>query len=68
MHLVRMLCELMPDNTDVQGLYALLLVTDARRGIRVDAGDRLVRLKDQCVDLNPSVLRRWRRRLGNCGG
>ena len=47
MHLARMLRELMPDDTEVRGLYALLLVTDARRATRVDQDGRLVRLKDQ---------------------
>ncbi len=47
MHLARMLRELMPDETEVRGLHALLLVTDARRATRVDADGRLVRLKDQ---------------------
>ena len=47
MHLARMLRELMPDDTEVRGLYALLLVTDARRATRVDASGRLVRLEDQ---------------------
>ena len=47
MHLARMLCELMPGDCDVRELYALLLVTDARRATRVDADGRLVRLRDQ---------------------
>jgi RNA polymerase sigma factor (sigma-70 family) len=47
MHLARMLCELMPGDCDVRGLYALLVVTDARRASRVDADGRLVRLRDQ---------------------
>jgi RNA polymerase sigma factor (sigma-70 family) len=47
MHLARMLRELMPASTDVHGLYALLLVTDARRATRVDPDGRLVRLADQ---------------------
>ncbi len=47
MRLARMLRELMPDDTEVRGLYALLLVTDARRAARVDADGRLVRLKEQ---------------------
>jgi RNA polymerase sigma-70 factor, ECF subfamily len=47
MHLARMLRELMPDDTDVAGLYALLLVTDARRPTRTDSDGRLVRLADQ---------------------
>ena len=47
MHLARMLRELMPDDTEVRGLYALLLVTDARRATRVDADGRLMRLSEQ---------------------
>ncbi len=47
MHLARMLRELMPDDTEVRGLQALLLVTDARRATRVGADGRLVRLEDQ---------------------
>ena len=41
MHLARMLRELMPDETEVRGRHALLLVTDARRATRIDAGGRL---------------------------
>ncbi len=47
LHLARMLDELMPGETEVRGLLALLLVTDARRATRVDADGRLVRLADQ---------------------
>jgi len=47
MHLTRMLRELMPDETEVRGLHALLLVTDARRATRADARGRLIRLADQ---------------------
>jgi len=47
LHLARMLRELLPDDTEVLGLLALLLVTDARRATRSDAGGRLVRLPDQ---------------------
>ncbi len=47
LHLARMLRELMPDDTEVRGLYALLLVTDARRATRTDAGGRLLQLADQ---------------------
>jgi RNA polymerase sigma-70 factor (ECF subfamily) len=43
----RMLRELMPDEREVRGLLALLLVTDARRATRVDADGRLLRLEDQ---------------------
>ncbi|MFC7244165.1 RNA polymerase sigma factor [Catellatospora aurea] len=47
LHLARMLHELMPDESEVRGLLALLLVTDARRATRVDAAGRLLRLRDQ---------------------
>jgi RNA polymerase sigma factor (sigma-70 family) len=47
LHLARMLRELMPDEPEVRGLLALLLVTDARRASRIDAGGRLVRLEQQ---------------------
>jgi RNA polymerase sigma factor (sigma-70 family) len=47
MHLARMLNTLMPDETEVRGLLALLLATDARRATRIDARGRLVRLEDQ---------------------
>jgi RNA polymerase sigma-70 factor, ECF subfamily len=47
MHLARMLCDLMPDDTEARGLLALLIVTDARRATRVGADGRLLRLKDQ---------------------
>jgi RNA polymerase sigma-70 factor (ECF subfamily) len=46
-HLARMLHELMPDEPEVRGLLALLLVTDARRATRVDAAGRLLRLEEQ---------------------
>jgi RNA polymerase sigma-70 factor (ECF subfamily) len=39
--------ELMPDDTEVRGLHALLLVTHARRGTRTDASGQLLRLEDQ---------------------
>ena len=45
--LTRMLRELMPDETEVRGLLALLLVTDARRATRSDERGRLIRLEDQ---------------------
>lgn len=47
LRLTRMLRELMPDEREVRGLLALLLVTDARRATRVDAAGRLLRLEDQ---------------------
>jgi RNA polymerase sigma-70 factor, ECF subfamily len=45
--LARMLRSLMPDEPEVGGLLALLLVTDARRMTRTDAQGRLVLLEDQ---------------------
>jgi RNA polymerase sigma-70 factor (ECF subfamily) len=45
--LTRMVRELMPDETEVRGLHALLLVTDARRATRADDRGRLIRLEDQ---------------------
>ncbi|GAA1971587.1 RNA polymerase sigma factor [Amycolatopsis minnesotensis] len=39
--------DLMPDEVEVRGLLALLLVTDARRASRTDAEGRLVTLEDQ---------------------
>jgi RNA polymerase sigma-70 factor (ECF subfamily) len=47
LHLARMLRELMPDEREVWGLLALLLVTDARRTTRVDGRGRLLRLEEQ---------------------
>jgi predicted RNA polymerase sigma factor len=41
-----MLRELMPDEREVWGLLALLLVTDARRATRVDSSGRLLRLAE----------------------
>ena len=45
--LVRMLAELLPGTAEVTGLLALILLTDARRAARVDAGGQLVLLADQ---------------------
>lgn len=45
--LARMLRRLMPDEREVRGLLALLLVTDARRPTRTDANGRLLLLEDQ---------------------
>ena len=45
--LTALLSELMPDETEVRGLRALLLVTDARRATRTDEQGRLLRLEDQ---------------------
>jgi RNA polymerase sigma-70 factor (ECF subfamily) len=54
--LARLLVELMPDEPEVSGLLALLLLTDARRGARTDTDGRLVRLAGQDRS-------RWDRRL-----
>jgi RNA polymerase sigma-70 factor, ECF subfamily len=45
--LARLLARLMPDESEVHGLLALLLLTDARRPARVDAAGDLVALEDQ---------------------
>jgi RNA polymerase sigma-70 factor (ECF subfamily) len=46
-HLVRMLHSLMPDEREVRGLLALLLLGHARRDTRTDATGRLLLLEDQ---------------------
>jgi RNA polymerase sigma-70 factor, ECF subfamily len=43
----RLLCELMPDDAEVWGLMALMLLHDARRAARVDAQGRYVALDEQ---------------------
>ncbi|MDR7085551.1 RNA polymerase sigma-70 factor (ECF subfamily) [Aeromicrobium panaciterrae] len=45
--LARLLGELMPDESSLQGLLALMLLTDARRMTRIDAAGDLVLLADQ---------------------
>ena len=45
--LARLLVALMPDAAEAHGLLALLLLTDARRAARLDAGGELVALEDQ---------------------
>jgi RNA polymerase sigma-70 factor (ECF subfamily) len=47
LRLARLLTELMPDDAEVRGLYALLLLTDARRAARTDATGRYVALQEQ---------------------
>jgi len=47
LHLARMLRELMPDEPEVGGLLALLLLSHARRATRVDDRGRLLRLSEQ---------------------
>ena len=48
--LARMLLTLLPDDPDVSGLLALVLLTDARRSTRVDHEGHLVLLADQDRD------------------
>ena len=43
----RLLVELMPDESSLQGLLALMLLTDARRTTRADAAGELVLIADQ---------------------
>ncbi|MFC4586124.1 RNA polymerase sigma factor [Sphaerisporangium corydalis] len=43
----RLLAELMPDEPEVLGLLALMLLAESRRGARTTAGGDLVRLADQ---------------------
>lgn len=45
--LARMLRTLVPDNPDVAGLLALVLLTDSRRATRTDPGGRLLLLEEQ---------------------
>ncbi|MEV1170357.1 DUF6596 domain-containing protein [Nonomuraea sp. NPDC049784] len=45
--LARVLLALMPDEAEVRGLLALLLLTDARRATRTDAQGRLLLLEEQ---------------------
>ena len=47
LRLARLLRELLPDEPEVAGLLALLMLTDARRPTRVDAAGDLVLLADQ---------------------
>jgi RNA polymerase sigma-70 factor, ECF subfamily len=49
--LALLLVTLMPDEAEVHGLHALVLLQDARRNARVDPHGRLVLLEDQDRDL-----------------
>ncbi len=46
-HLARTLHQLLPDDTDVTGLLALMLLTEARRDTRLSEGGQLVLLAEQ---------------------
>jgi RNA polymerase sigma factor (sigma-70 family) len=47
LHLTNVLRELMPDEREVRGLLALMMVTDARRATRVGVDGALLRLEEQ---------------------
>ncbi|WP_203858796.1 RNA polymerase sigma factor [Plantactinospora mayteni] len=47
LNLARMILALMPDEPEVRGLLALVLLTDARRATRTDAQGRLLLLEEQ---------------------
>ena len=74
--LARVLTELMPDEPEVQGLLALMLLHDARRDARVDAGGDLVLLTDQDrsrwhrdqIDEGADLVERALRRSSGTGG
>jgi RNA polymerase sigma-70 factor (ECF subfamily) len=60
----RLLAKLMPDEPEVWGLLALMLLHDARRGARVDARGRYMALDDQDRDLwDRGRIREGRRAL-----
>lgn len=46
-HLARVLLSLKPDEAEIQGLLALMLLHHARRDARTDAGNRMVPLEEQ---------------------
>ncbi len=46
-HIARVLSDLMPEESDVRGLLALMLLQDSRRDARTDAEGDLVLLRDQ---------------------
>jgi RNA polymerase sigma-70 factor (ECF subfamily) len=68
--LARVLVELMPDEPEVLGLLALLLLIDARRGARTSADGTMILLPDQdrslwnreLIDEGHSLVRRCLRR------
>lgn len=68
--LARLLAELMPDEPEVHGLLALLLLTELRLGARTDAAGKLIRLADQdrrrwdrdLIDEGQRIVRRCLRR------
>jgi RNA polymerase sigma-70 factor (ECF subfamily) len=65
--LAKLLNELLPEESEVLGLLALLLFIDARRGARIDAAGRFVRLADQDRTLwNRDGMDAARRSLREC--
>jgi RNA polymerase sigma-70 factor (ECF subfamily) len=64
LRLGRLLVRLLPDEAEVHGLLALMLLHDARRGARFDAAGELVLLDDQDRGLwNETQLAQGRRAL-----
>jgi RNA polymerase sigma-70 factor (ECF subfamily) len=43
----RILCELLPGNSEAQGLLAMMLLHDSRRDARLSAGNELITLEEQ---------------------
>jgi RNA polymerase sigma-70 factor (ECF subfamily) len=65
--LAKLLNELLPEESEVLGLLALLLFVDARRAARIDAAGRFVRLADQDRTLwNRDGMDAARRSLREC--
>ncbi|HEY6887677.1 MAG TPA: DUF6596 domain-containing protein [Solirubrobacter sp.] len=70
LRLARLLAELMPDEPEMLGLLAMLLLIDARRGARTGPDGALVRLRDQDrarwdarqIDEGQALVRRLLRR------
>ena len=55
--LTRLLHRLLPDEVEVAGLLALMLLTDARRAARTDADERIMPLADQRRELwDPAAI------------
>ena len=74
--LARLLRDLLPDEAEVAGLLALLVLTDARRATRVDDAGDLVLLADQdrarwdraAIDEGADARRRGVAALGRLAG
>jgi RNA polymerase sigma-70 factor (ECF subfamily) len=63
----RVLRELMPHEPEVEGLLALMLLTDARRANRLDATGELIRLADQDrAQWDRALIREGQTMVRNC--